>query len=91
MPLWRADGKEIYFLNPDGAIMAAPISATSVSIEPIAPVVPFPTRIAGGGVDVQQHRQVRRPPRRAFPINTELEGGVAPIRLIQNWNPETKK
>ena len=28
MPAWRTDGKELYYLNPAGAMMAAPIKST---------------------------------------------------------------
>jgi Tol biopolymer transport system component len=91
MPLWRADGKEIYYLNPAGAMMAAPITATSVSIEPGEPVVLFPTRISGGGVDVQQHRQYDVARDGRFLINTVLDEAAAPITLLMNWRPEGKK
>ena len=50
-PVWRPDGKELYYLNPAGAMMAAPITVTGSTLEPGAPVVLFPTRIVGGGVD----------------------------------------
>ena len=36
-PVWRADGKEIYFINLSGEMMAAPVSATGESFAPGAP------------------------------------------------------
>ena len=57
MPVWQPDGKELYYLNPAGAMMAAPITVTGSTLEPGAPVVLFPTRIFGGGVDAQLGRQ----------------------------------
>jgi hypothetical protein len=90
MPLWRADGKEIYYLNPAGAMMAAPITATGGSIEPGEPVVLFPTRISGGGVDVQQHRQYDVARDGRFLINTVLDEAAAPITLLMNWRPGGK-
>jgi hypothetical protein len=50
-PVWRPDGKELYYLNSAGAMMAAPITVTGATLEPGTPVVLFPTRIVGGGVD----------------------------------------
>ena len=50
-PVWRPDGKELYYLNPAGAMMAAPITVTGATLAPGAPVVLFPTRIFGGGVE----------------------------------------
>ena len=91
MPVWRPDGKELYYLNPAGAMMAAPITVTGATLEPGAPVVLFPTRIFGGGVDAQQGRQYDVAPDGRFLINTELDSGAAPITLLQNWNPEAKK
>ena len=66
-PVWRPDGKELYYLNPAGAMMAAPITVTGATLAPGAPVVLFPTRIFGGGVDAATGPAVRRRPRRALP------------------------
>ena len=90
-PIWRADGKELYYLNPAGAMMAAPITVTASTLAPGAPVVLFPTRIYGGGVDAQQGRQYDITRDGRFLINTELDSAAAPITLLQHWNPEAKK
>ena len=91
VPVWRPDGKELYYLNPAGAMMAAPITVTGATLEPGAPVVLFPTRIVGGGADVQQGRHYDVAPDGRFLINTELDSADAPITLLQNWNPEATK
>lgn len=90
-PVWRRDGKELYFLNPASAMMAAPIGVTGATLDPGAAVVLFPTRIAGGGVDAQQGRQYDVAPDGRFLINTDLDLATAPITLIQHWNPDAKK
>ncbi len=90
-PMWRPDGKELYYLDPAGGMMAAPITVTGSTLEPGAPVVLFPTRIVGGGVDAQQGRQYDVAPDGRFLINTELDSAAAPITLLMNWNPEAKK
>ena len=90
-PIWRPDGKELYFLSPAGEMMAAPITVTGSTIEPGAPVVLFPTRIFGGGMDAQQGRQYDVAPDGRFLINTELDSAAAPITLLMNWNPQAKK
>ncbi|MEQ1758182.1 MAG: protein kinase [Vicinamibacterales bacterium] len=89
-PVWRRDGKELYYLNPVGAMMAAPI-ATGATFSPGAPVVLFPTRIVGGGLDGGIGRQYDVAPDGRILINTALPGDAAPITLIQNWQPEAKK
>ena len=91
MPLWRPDGKELYYLNPAGAMMAAHVIATGSTLEPGAPVVLFPTRIYGGGVDAQQGRQYDVAPDGRFLINSVVDDVSAPITLLQNWNPEAKQ
>ena len=90
-PVWRRDGKELYYQNAEGAMMAAPITVVGTTLEPGAPVVLFPTRIVGGGVDGGVGRQYDVAPDGRFLINTELPGDAAPITLIQNWQPDAKK
>jgi RNA polymerase sigma-70 factor (ECF subfamily) len=80
-----------YYLNPAGAMMAAPITVTGATLEPGAPVVLFPTRIVGSGVDATQGRQYDVASDGRFLINTELDSAAAPITLLMNWHPEAKK
>jgi Tol biopolymer transport system component len=91
LPMWRSDGKELYYLNPDGAMMAAPIKVNGATLEPGAPVMLFPTRILGGGADIQLGRQYDVTADGRFLINTLLNEAAAPITLLQNWNPDAKK
>jgi Tol biopolymer transport system component len=90
-PRWRPDGKELYFLHPAGAMMAAPMSVIGATLAPGTPVVLFPTRILGGGEDTAQGRQYDVASNGRFLINTVLDSAAAPITLLQNWNPEAKK
>ncbi len=90
-PSWRADGQALYYLGPDGALMAAPVTTRGTALEPGTPVALFPTRIVGGGGDGGQGRpyDVTRDGR--FLINTDLDDAAAtPITLIQHWRPEGK-
>jgi serine/threonine protein kinase/Tol biopolymer transport system component len=91
MPTWRANGKEVYYLNPAGAMMAVPITATGATIEPGAPIVLFPTRIYGGGVDALQNRQYDVTRDGRFLINTIVDETPPPITLLMNWRPEGKQ
>ena len=56
-PRCRADGRELYYLAPKGAMMAAPITVTGATLALGAPVALVATRIYGGGLDVAQGRQ----------------------------------
>jgi serine/threonine protein kinase/Tol biopolymer transport system component len=87
-PRWRSDGKELYYIAPDGKLMAAPITINGETLEPGAPVPLFQTRILGGGADAPGLQyDVSRDGR--FLINTILDE-AAPITLIQNWSPPAK-
>ena len=88
---WRPDGKELYYLNPAGAMMAAPITIVGATLEPGTPVVLFPTRIVGGGEDLQTGRQYDVAPDGRFLINTVLESAPVPVTLVMNWNGAVKK
>jgi dipeptidyl aminopeptidase/acylaminoacyl peptidase len=56
-PVWRRDGQALYYLSPAGEMVAAPITVVGATLESGAPVMLFPTRVLGGGVDAQQGRQ----------------------------------
>jgi serine/threonine-protein kinase len=90
LPAWRADGNELYYLNPAGAMMAATITASGSSLQPGAPVMLFPTRIFGGGADIQFGRQYDVSEDGRFLINSMLNEAAAPITLLQNWQPDAK-
>jgi hypothetical protein len=81
-PVWRPDGKELYYIDPSGAMMAAPIVVTGSTLEPGAPVRLFPTRTIGG---FGRQYDVARDGR--FLINTVLDDVPAPITLLMNWRP----
>ena len=82
-PAWRPDGKELYYLNPAGVMMAATVTVTRSTLQRGTPVTLFPTRILGG-VDGWQYDVA---PDGRFLINTVLDGTAAPITLLQNWHP----
>ena len=89
--MWRHDGRELYYLNPAGEMVAAPIATTAAAVVPGVPVVLFPTRVVEGGVDAVQARQYDVAPDGRFLINTVVESAAAPITLIQHWNPDAKQ
>ncbi|HEY6434826.1 MAG TPA: LpqB family beta-propeller domain-containing protein [Acetobacteraceae bacterium] len=89
-PTWRADGKELFFLNPAGIMMAAPITVTGSTVVPGTPVTLFQTKVLGGGIDTGLGRQYDVAPDGRFMINRVVDAAVSPITLILNWNPEAK-
>jgi len=81
-PRWSRDGKELFFRDPAGTMMMAPMSFAGSSAAPGAPVALFDSGARGSGslYDVA--------PDGRFLINRELDTNTAPITLIQNWNPD---
>ncbi len=87
-PRWRADGKELYFIAPELTMMAVTVASSGTTLERGKTVALFPSKI-GGSVDKAQYAVARDG---RFLVNQAREGtGVAPITLIQHWNPEAKK
>ena len=86
-PVWRPDGKELYYLNPEGTMMAATITVTGPTLAPGAPVALFPTRILGGGAGFGLGRSYDVAPDGRVLINPVLDVEAAPITLLTNWRP----
>jgi hypothetical protein len=88
-PRWRADGKELYFIAPDGKLMAAPVTTSNSAFEPGTPVALFQTRmvtVGAGGTLIHPQYAVSADGR--FLINQPVEESTAtPITLILNWKP----
>jgi hypothetical protein len=84
---WSPDGKDLFYVAPDGKLMAAPISVKSETLAPGTPVPLFQTRIVGGGANYAGFRQQYDvAPDGRFLVNVETES-AAPITLILDWKP----
>jgi Tol biopolymer transport system component len=83
-PRWRKDGRELYFIAPDGALMAAAISAGAQSLEFSTLVKLFMTRISGGGGIGANALDYAVAADGRFLINEVIEETVAPITVVIN-------
>ena len=87
---WRKDGKELYYIAPDGKLMAVPIATQGDKLIPGTPVALFQTRIVFGGVGSGRSQYDVAPDGR-FLINTTIDtNGSSAITLLQNWKPPSK-
>jgi eukaryotic-like serine/threonine-protein kinase len=86
-PRWKPDGTELYYIAPDGQMMVAPITAMETAVVPSRAIPLFKTRISFGGEDTGQSWQYDLTRDGRFLVNTVLDDAVAPITLLQNWNP----
>jgi serine/threonine protein kinase len=90
-PVWGPDGKELYFLTPAGMLAAVPLSAEGSRIEAGPPETLFSMRRLVGRALNGQGRQYDVASGGRILVNAVLDEGVAPITLVMNWSPRTKR
>ena len=84
-PHWRADGKELFYLDADGAMTAVPIDATETFAG--VPKTLFPA----GVVSANQMYAVTRDGQR-FLVNRPQNAATAtPLTVIVNWTSTLQK
>jgi hypothetical protein len=89
-PRWRHDGKELFFISPDGQMMAATVSGSGTAFEAAPPVSLFKTRMTGGFNNFGKQQYAVSADGR-FLINAVAnDAGNVPITLIMNWKPPAK-
>ncbi len=88
-PRWSPDGKDVYYISPDGKLMAVPIKVTSGTLEAGAPVPLFAPKIFGvDSVDNGLQYDVSKDGR--FLLNT-VSDDASPITVIVNWTPQADR
>jgi hypothetical protein len=92
---WRGDGRELFFIDPAGQLMAASIrlDAERQTVDHGTPTRLFTTRIAGGPVPTVNTQQyaVSKDGQR-FLVNTVAgDDAATPITLVLNWKPQAIK
>jgi serine/threonine protein kinase len=95
-PRWRRDGRELFYVAPDGALMAAPVRASSdgQALEPGEPARLFRVPIVLGGSvpDNLKHQYDVAADGQRFLINvTTEEASAVPITVVLNWMTALKK
>jgi Tol biopolymer transport system component len=87
-PRWSQDGRELYYVAPDGKLIATPMTVKGGAIEPGTPKELFQTRMPGGGTNAYTRPQYDVSKDGRFLVNATIEEGVTPpITLVINWNP----
>ena len=89
-PLWRADGKELYFVTLKFDFMAVPIS-TEKELEIGAPVKLFNRRFAFTGANSLNPYAVSNNGQRFFILAPAEEEVAAEFIVVENWPEELKK
>ncbi len=86
-PRWSPDGKEVYYINPEGRLMAVPIKVTGSALDAGAPIALFAPKVVGiDSVDSGLQYDVSQDGR--FLLNT-VSDDASPITVIVNWAPQS--
>ena len=89
-PKWRSDGKELFYLAPDGKIMATPVTI-GANFDVGSPVALFqanPREMVATSerfaYDVSKDGQ-------RFLINTQLKSALTPMSVVMDWTASLNK
>ncbi len=85
-PAWRGDGREIYFLAPDGMLMAAPVTGTA----PFQTGTPTPLFKVAVPDTIDPEYDVT-PDGKRFLVNQQISTKEEPINVLVNWAASLKK
>ena len=89
-PRWRPDGRELYYVAPDGTLMAAGVAVRGAAFEPGIPVGLFQPRIWGGGTN-NNRQQYDVADDGRFLVNVAIgDESTVPITLLMNWTPPAR-
>lgn len=89
-PQWRADGRELFYIAPNKALVSVPINS-SEPFEPGAPVELFTTRIQAGSLTGERNHLAPAADGKSFLINNMVdETGTRPITFVLNWTADVK-
>jgi Tol biopolymer transport system component len=87
---WRRDGKELFYVAPDGRLMAVPVRLGSNTQDPDVgtPVPLFAPPLGGAGQQGDfRHQYMVSPDGERFLVATVTGEANSPIILILNWKP----
>jgi Tol biopolymer transport system component len=88
---WRGDGRELFYVAPDGKLMAVAmhVAPSGKALEPSSPIALFVTRISSTRTGGSRHEYVVAADGQRFLMNAFVEQNAAPITLV--LNPATLK
>jgi Tol biopolymer transport system component len=89
-PRWRANGREVFYLTPDGRLMAVDVK-TSPSITFGVPHVLFQTPLGNAYSPFDLYAVTRDGQRFLFPVAQRENALPRPITVVLNWTAGLKK
>jgi eukaryotic-like serine/threonine-protein kinase len=90
---WRADGKELFYLAPDGKLMSVAVRGTGTDLEFGAPVSLVQSPLENPAATVPQFDPSRNGQRFLFiaPLKGDVESVVSPVTVVLNWQHALRK
>jgi hypothetical protein len=89
-PRWRSDGKELFYLAPDGKIMATPVT-TGANFDAGTPVALFQANPREMIATSEQFNYDVSKDGQRFLINTQLKAALTPMSVVMSWAASVSK
>jgi hypothetical protein len=89
-PRWRSDGRELFYLAPDGKIMGTPVT-TGASFDAETPVALFQAYPREMIATSEQFDYDISKDGQRFLINTQLKAALTPMSVVMNWAASLNK
>jgi eukaryotic-like serine/threonine-protein kinase len=89
-PRWRSDGKELFYLGPDGKIMATPVTI-GASFDAGTPVALFQANPREMIATSEQFDYDASKDGQRFLINTQLKAALTPMSVVMSWTASLNK
>jgi len=89
-PVWRADGRELFYLGADGTLMAVPIGV-GAQFDAGTPQPLFATNVPGNKFYSSQVYAVTRDGERFLLPARPAQSRPAPLTVLVNWQEELKQ
>ncbi|HEX7284048.1 MAG TPA: protein kinase [Vicinamibacterales bacterium] len=83
---WRGDGKELFYLAPDGRLMAVDVTTTTETVETGMPRALFATGITGSFLERFNQFVVTRDGERFLVNISDEDIKSSPITVVVNWD-----
>ena len=83
---WGPDGREIFYIELGGRLMAVPVHVDGGKLETGTPVPLFDTRVGGALQGTIRQQYIVSPDGQRFLMNGVQET-ISPITVIVNWKP----
>ena len=86
-PVWRRDGKELYYMDPGQKLMAVPVTINGTSFERGAPQALFTATGASGFVVTRDGQRFLM----NVPAGGESAAAGPPLTVVTDWQAGLKK